>query len=1025
MVPIPVPAILYLFPLHVNLPRLHIILFLLLTGCWLQSAGQNRSNRGREFWLGYGHNVLFTQGNPPNSQNLVLYLSTEQPATVTVSVNGTGWSRTVSIPANSVDAGIVVPKSGADDARLLGEGLSGRGIHIRSDVPIVAYAHQYGDVSSAATMLMPVETYGYSYYSLNYTQVSNYPDSYSWFFAVASEDNTRLEITPADSTQGGWLPGQTYTVLLNRGQIWNVFGKRSGTYTGKDLSGSKIVSVTGPDGNCHPVAVFSGSSRNVLCDGNGGDILQQQIFPANTWGTRYLTHPSKVEAGQGVTTPFLNIYRIAVRNPGTVVKRNGAVLTGLINNFYYEFTSLTGDYIEADQPVLVAQYPGSANGCAGTASPVMGDPEMLYLSPMEQGVKKAVFYHTRNQAIDINYVNVIVPKTGLSSLRIDGTAPLAIETADHPALSSYAVVQKRLTGPAAQHTITCDSSFIAHINGSGFFESYAYNVGAFVNNLNAYSYIENTLSSTGGADSFTCPGAPFRLYARLAYRVTRLVWGAGQVSGISPGRDTVQLNPVPEDSLLLNGRRYYTYRYPGELRAQQAGTFEIPVTCSAPDIDACNQTETVFLPVVVREGPVAGFTTSGNTCAGDTLFFTGLVNAAGFTINRYRWTFPGNSFADVKDTSRVFPASGSYDVFFRITSTNGCFSELGKTLTIAPLPVAAFTGPAEGCSGAALTFTDASTAGTGSIAGWNWGDGSSTTSTTGSAVSHSYAVGTYTVGLQVVSAAGCRSQTAVQNVVVHPNPVAAFTAASAACAGDTLRITDASQAATAPLERWNWNLGDGNTVAAGNGNPVQHRYTNAGTYTIRLQVEDSRGCSSPLAGNNLTVHPLPDLQAGADKSIFAGSSVVLDAAVSNPNDHTFAWTPATGLSDAAVLNPVARPAATTRYTLSATHRSRGCRSTDEVLVTVLAGLFIPNAFTPNGDGLNDAWRIPGLDLYPAAEVIIFNRWGQELLRRRNYNQRPWDGTYGNQPVPAGTYPYRILLNNDAGESRSGMVTVVR
>ncbi len=173
---------------------------------------QDKSNKGKEFWLGYGHNALFANVSPPNSQNHTLYLSAEQAATVTVSVNGTSWSQTVSIPANTVDFSIIIPKSGADDARILSEGLFNKGIHIVSDVPIVVYAHQYNLFSSAATMLMPVETYGYTYYSLNYTQVSNYPDSYSWFYVIASEDNTSILITPSDSTQGGWLPGQTYPV---------------------------------------------------------------------------------------------------------------------------------------------------------------------------------------------------------------------------------------------------------------------------------------------------------------------------------------------------------------------------------------------------------------------------------------------------------------------------------------------------------------------------------------------------------------------------------------------------------------------------------------------------------------------------------------------------------------------------------------------------------------------------------------------------------------------------------------------
>ena len=77
----------------------------------MPTFAQNRSNKGKEFWLGYGNNVLFNHDNPINSQTLVLYLSAEEAAIVKVSVNGTSWSQTVSIPANSVDVSVVIPKS--------------------------------------------------------------------------------------------------------------------------------------------------------------------------------------------------------------------------------------------------------------------------------------------------------------------------------------------------------------------------------------------------------------------------------------------------------------------------------------------------------------------------------------------------------------------------------------------------------------------------------------------------------------------------------------------------------------------------------------------------------------------------------------------------------------------------------------------------------------------------------------------------------------------------------------------------
>lgn len=200
---------------------------------------QDKSNRGKEFWLAYGFDYSFFNESPVNNQELAIYISTQQQAaTVTVSVTNTGYTQTLNIPAFTADASILIPKSGPNDARTLTDGLQNKGIHIVSDVPVAVYAHVYSTMVSGATMLMPVETYGYVYHSINYSQATsnsalpaispttaNGPDWYSWFYVIASEDNTRIQITPSDTTKNGWLPGLTYTVNLNKGESYHVFGK--------------------------------------------------------------------------------------------------------------------------------------------------------------------------------------------------------------------------------------------------------------------------------------------------------------------------------------------------------------------------------------------------------------------------------------------------------------------------------------------------------------------------------------------------------------------------------------------------------------------------------------------------------------------------------------------------------------------------------------------------------------------------------------------------------------------------------
>src|SRR6476620_6325748 len=155
------------------------------------SLAQSLSNKGREFYVGYGHHQFMemqTLSGYKNGQEMVLYFSAEgKDAHVTVSVNGTTYSEPYTVPANSVIQSKPISKglpSSPYDFRLytrpptfggtFSEGLfTKHGIHIESDVPIVVYAHIYGYQASGSTMLMPVETWGYSYVSLNTRQIYN------------------------------------------------------------------------------------------------------------------------------------------------------------------------------------------------------------------------------------------------------------------------------------------------------------------------------------------------------------------------------------------------------------------------------------------------------------------------------------------------------------------------------------------------------------------------------------------------------------------------------------------------------------------------------------------------------------------------------------------------------------------------------------------------------------------------------------------------------------------------------------
>src|SRR5690242_13312669 len=124
--------------------RILVCLHLVFLLFWVaKTDAQDFSNKGKDFWVGYGYHVRMNTGNG-GSQQMVLYFATEAVTNVTVSIPGVGYSQTYSnIPANTIFTTNPLPKTGSQDARLTEEGLSAKGIHITSDRPIVAYAHIY------------------------------------------------------------------------------------------------------------------------------------------------------------------------------------------------------------------------------------------------------------------------------------------------------------------------------------------------------------------------------------------------------------------------------------------------------------------------------------------------------------------------------------------------------------------------------------------------------------------------------------------------------------------------------------------------------------------------------------------------------------------------------------------------------------------------------------------------------------------------------------------------------------------
>jgi gliding motility-associated-like protein len=261
-----------------------------------------------------------------------------------------------------------------------------------------------------------------------------------------------------------------------------------------------------------------------------------------------------------------------------------------------------------------------------------------------------------------------------------------------------------------------------------------------------------------------------------------------------------------------------------------------------------------------------------------------------------------------------------------------------------------------------------------------------------------------------VSSATC-TRYADTTLVLQDNLTLAAPAAQSICAGDQF-----TPAVTSNGTSFNW------SPTVGVSNPGEQSPQIKGINSTTYTVTASKGICQRTALLQLTVKPLPVVNAGADQTIVQGDEIQFAATA---NADSVRWTPATGLNTASTLNPSATPLATTTYRLTAT--ANGCTASDEITIQVAPYCVKPmNAFSPNGDGINDHWSVTTGSCLNRASVDVFNRYGAVVYHNDNY-QNDWNGTYTGKPLSDGTYYYVITyqLINGKTVSLKGNVTILR
>jgi gliding motility-associated-like protein len=388
-----------------------------------------------------------------------------------------------------------------------------------------------------------------------------------------------------------------------------------------------------------------------------------------------------------------------------------------------------------------------------------------------------------------------------------------------------------------------------------------------------------------------------------------------------------------------------------------------------------------------------------NVCSSDSAAMVNLSSVTSGSLS-YTWDF-GNSTGSTSINPKVkYAGAGTFPIKLVATTNNACKDSLIKPITIFDSPTVAFnfTNP---CDGHPVQFTNTSSVNSGVIAGNNWNFGDNTNSSLVAPTKQYLNFGTYTVTLIATSSNGC-TNSLNKTLNVYEGAIANFSFVNQ-CLNVAIPFTNSSTLGSGTFSS-GWNFGD--TLFSSFNSPT-HLYQFPGTKKVTLTVTTNNGCTDSIF-KFVQAYEIPTISAGKDTTISRGYGINLKAT----GGTSYLWSPATGLSNPTLGNPLANPEITTTYMVEGTS-GNGCSNVDTIVVTVEDNfLVIPyNIITPNGNGKNDVWYVKNIESYPQNKVVIMDEWGLVIYEKTGYNN-DWEGkNKKGEILPDGTYYYVLTFEN--------------
>jgi len=639
-------------------------------------------------------------------------------------------------------------------------------------------------------------------------------------------------------------------------------------------------------------------------------------------------------------------FTVMVSDPSAIVTVNGSRATGLQNNIYYEFSANTPQAIVSDKPVMVAQYITSNAACNNSPDGT-GDPEMIYLSPIEQTLDQVTLNSTGHYKISSHYINVILKTSVKNSFTLDGQKVLT-PFISHSADPAYSYVV--LPVGAGVHTLKADSGFNAIAYGYGINESYGYNAGTNIKNLNQFLTIQNEYASVDLP--MACRSRDFHFIITLPYQPSSLVWDFANNPNLNPSTTVSDAAPKFDSIFTKDGQVYYVYKLKSVYSYNTTGAFAVKVTANNQTSDGCNGMQEMTYNVQVVEPPLTDFSFTHAGCLTDSVYFNDASTGNSKQLVKWLWDFGDQSKDSVPNPHKGFTTAGTYNIKHTTINDIGCATDTTKPFTIAPQPAAKFVFSLPTCERTAITFTDQSFIIGGKIVKWYWdfGDGNTLINTTNAAMLKTFSTaGTYTVTLQVENESGCKSELYKQQIAIAAAPIVSFSMPGACLPSADARFTNLStiKDGTAASLTYLWNFGDGGSSTV---KDAQHTYTTEGPFNVNLKVTSSNGCSkdSTIVFSNIYPQPTAGYSFVPVKICVTDSLRFTDTSSAKNNSVAQWWWNFGDGQTTSVKNPVHRYMNGGSYTIALAVKSAfGCTS-DTTRKTIFVNNAPTAAFTISG-----------------------------------------------------------------------------